>query len=159
MGPSTAFNRHGLCVPVNTTGLAAYCLWVRRVVGRWSVRRVLPRAARRALDAEARRLHNYTEIFPYAHRAHAARKAELHAMLDAALREALAAQGYAEPSVHGVYRACFPNEVQVAAYERRSRRRVAEAREARVDDYVRRVHRQGMGEAAAVASASMRPRG
>ena len=60
MGASTAFNRHGLCIPVNTTGLSAYCIWVLRLIKRWEVRRTLPVAERKALSKEVKRLLEYT---------------------------------------------------------------------------------------------------
>ena len=65
---------------------------------------MLPLSARKALDEEARRLLNYTEMYPFATQAQAARQAELHASLDDALCTALAEQGYAEvAAAHATY--------------------------------------------------------
>ena len=119
MGPSTAFNRNGLQLPVSTQGLSAYCVWVTRCMQRWDVKRLVPAADRRALLTEARRLIKYTESFPYALKAQAARRSELHADLDKAMRRALAARGFSDPHVHRTYQAIFPNESAVALYQRR----------------------------------------
>ena len=151
MGPSTAFNRHGLCVPINTTGLSAYCVWVLRIVNRWDVKRTLPLTDRRTITKEAKRLLEYTETFPHAHRAHAVRKAELRAALDEKLRRALASHGVEDVHTHGVYRKCFPNESAVAMYTRRSAKRVEDARAERVKAFGERFRaRAGLGEASAL---------
>ena len=120
-------------------GLSAYCIWVRRMMRRWSVQRTLSAKERVKLTAEANRLLTYTESFPYALKAQAARRAELHSAFDKVLRKALAAQGYPDPLKHGVYLECFPNECAVAAYVRRSATRVKAERNARTKAFVERV--------------------
>jgi hypothetical protein len=132
---STGFNRHGLCVPLNPNGLSAFCIWVRRVLSRWSLKRTLPVGDRKSLKKEAKRLITFTEGFPYAQQAQAERRAELNATLDARLRRALETSGVTDVYVHGIYRSVFPNESMVAMYERRSAKRVEHEHAARVRDF------------------------
>jgi len=138
-GPSTAFNRNGLQLPSNPNGLAAYCRWVLRILGRWDVQRTLSRTDRKALHKEALRLMRYTESFPFASKAQAERRDELHEMLDSAFRRALASRGITDPYKHGVYRACFPNESACHDYVSKSAKRVEASRRARTRSFVRQV--------------------
>ena len=45
--PERAYNRHGMCVPLDLTGLSAFCEWLRVVLRRREVRRRLPLPRRR----------------------------------------------------------------------------------------------------------------
>ena len=150
LGPRTGFNRHGLCVPVNTEGLSAFCIWTRRVLSRWSLKRTLPVTDRKSLKKEAKRLIAYTEAFPFAQQGQAARKTELRARLDTKLRAALAASGVSDPHTHGVYRSVFPNESVIAMYERRNAKRVKEERDARIREFGAAFRRRGGAGVAAV---------
>jgi len=142
MGPSTGFNRHGMCVPVNTTGLSAYCIWVRRLLRRSDVRQLLAATDVKHIAAEASRLLAYTEAFPFAVEEQGKRKAELHALLDSTLVAALAAKGYPDPLVHRVYRACFPNECMITSSERRHAKHHAEERAKRTREFTEGLRRR-----------------
>ena len=84
---------------------------------------------------DAAQISSSQETFPHALKAQAARRAELHAKLDRALRKALAAQGIDDPHTHGIYRRAFPNESAIAMYVRRTAKRVEEEKNARVAEF------------------------